>query len=527
MLRFSRYLLRFESVFVHKFHIVLLCLFLVPKPLWSQILPPDGSNLNYRLIGFRFPSVPLAKNYKLEIASGNFISADSFKKNVIKTIPCKKSSVIAEVPSFGNQYTWRFSYSVNNDTIYSSLHHFCTVSSAEVDTNSTRFRIVKHALKYKGDYVFLDGNRALYDMNGKPVWYLPDIYGSMNKGDLLSDLKFSSHNTITFIFEYQAYEINYDGKVLWKGPNNGKVSGDSVEFYHHEFTHLNNGHYMVLGSEFNWKFPLGDNSLHLDPDNDIQQNEANRKVEFGTIIEYDKKGNVVWSWKSSNYFLAEDTNYIKPPQRHFTANDFDFIHPNIRLLQHDVHENAFFFDEKTKVVYLSFKNVSRIIKLKYPEGVVLNTYGPIQKPGSSETGINLFCHQHSCRISKDGYLYLFNNNLCDTSGAKITMLQEPVSAKTTLKKIWEYQCTVEDNYKKRFTSGGNVIELSDRSLFVNMGSDYSKVFIVNRDKKVLWSAIPEKWNPAEKNWTIIHQYRASIISKSDLENLIWNSESKE
>ena len=54
-------------------------------------------------------------------------------------------------------------------------------------------------------------------------------------------------------------------------------------------------------------------------------------------------------------------------------------------MQQDVHENAFFFDEKNKVIYISFKYISTIIKLKYPEGIVLNTYGPMQNHNGNWT----------------------------------------------------------------------------------------------------------------------------------------------
>ena len=117
--------------------------------------------------------------------------------------------------------------------------------------------------------------------------------------------------------------------------------------------------------------------------------------------------------------------------------------------------------------------------------------------------------------------------MCDTFPPRIEIFQEPEGEKGGLKKIWEYQCTVDGSNEKRFNSGGNVFELPDGSMYVCMGSDYSKVFIVTRDKKVLWSALPEKWNPFKKKWELIHEYRSSIISREQLENLIWNSEKKE
>ena len=56
---------------------------LLPQNLKSQILPREGSALNYRLIGFSFPSKEGVTNYNLEIASGNYKTEDSFRKNII------------------------------------------------------------------------------------------------------------------------------------------------------------------------------------------------------------------------------------------------------------------------------------------------------------------------------------------------------------------------------------------------------------------------------------------------------------
>ncbi len=275
---------------------------------------------------------------------------------------------------------------------------------------------------------------------------------------------------------------------------------------------------------------------------------ANEKTSFGTIIEYDEKGNVVWSWKSSKYFTESDLKYYNPPYR---------VHAV------DVHENSFFFDEKENVIYISFKNIARILKIQYPDGNVLNAYGEIYKPDAFEKGNGLFCDQHSCRRSEQGYLYLFNNNSCNEGKQlpKVVMMQEPVNKNDSLKIIWEYECSLDgldtswqsemkERKQKMFekqrqkladikqpmwpggmpqnshtTSGGNVIELPDHSLFVCMNSQYGKMFIIDQDKKNLWSAIAEKWRQNEKKWLAIpQQYRASIISRKELEQLIWNGE---
>ena len=170
---------------------------------------------------------------------------------------------------------------------------------------------------------------------------------------------------------------------------------------------------------------------------------------------------------------------------------------------------------------------SRILKIAYPTGKVLNVYGEKYKPGFPEMKNGLFCGQHACNLSKDGYLYVFNNNVRDSACLpEIVMMKEPTSEKDTLKRIWQYSCTLDGiNVKKSsalsFQTGGNVLELPDGSMFVTMSQPYCKVFIVSHDKKILWSALPEKREQSDNVWKISGLYRASIIyDHKDMERLI-------
>ena len=84
------------------------------------------------------------------------------------------------------------------------------------------------------------------------------------------------------------------------------------------------------------------------------------------MLEYDQKGNNVWSYHISKYALSSDLiNHAMPGG----INTFE------------MHDNAFCFDEETKSIYISFKRISRILKIRYPEGTVINTYGHIYRQG--------------------------------------------------------------------------------------------------------------------------------------------------
>ena len=493
----------------------------------AQILPGEGSKLNYRLIGFTFPSKQSVNTYKIEIAAGTYHSEDLFKKNIIASFSGDTNKIVGEVPAFGKQYTWRYVY-MNTVQTKSRFYHFSTSIIPEADTNVIRLRIMKHAEKYKDAYVFSETTRTLYDMNGVPVWFLPEskempVSNEVNYGDF----KITNRGTITFGWKLKRYvrlyEINYNGDILWRPSNDGKISGDSIEYYHHELTRLTNGHYLLLGSEFiPLKLPpLADINYSIDGKMiyDSINNAFYRRVELGTIIEYDTNNNIVWSWKSSTYFVGSDV------YNHTTSTGaFDID---------EVHENAVYFDEKAKVIYVSFRNINRIIKIQYPSGKILKVYGKLNEPDARGYDNDFFHHQHNCRVTEEGYLSVYNNNdRCPGCLPTLLLMKEPVSEQDTLKKVWEYQCTTEGRDTTGgipdFGAKGSAIELPDRSILACMASsEYTKIFIVNRDKEILWSAIPERWSPGEHKWRSIIEYRASmIINKKELEKLIWHTEIK-
>jgi len=491
-----------------------LCFFIVVSQAIAQILPKEGSMLNFRLIGFSFPGTDNTAEYSIEIANGNYDSDGQFKKKIIKTLFCKENKLIAEVPLWGEQYTWRTVAKGNNSRkIKSEFHHFSTILNPDMDTSNMRLRVTEPARQIQSGYIWLDQNKAMYDLEGRPLWFLPGKVFS-KKG--IKDFKLSPQATITMIAGEEIYEVNYLGDILWKGPNTGIISGDSIEHYHHEFTRLANGHYMVLGNEKPVLMAVYQDSSSLNANTNKMMVDSKAGLPqsvMPTLIEYDEKGNIVWSWKCADYLKQSDL-YYDPPGI--------FAKETI-----DIHANSFDFDEVNQMIYISFKNISRVLKLKYPEATVVNAYGEIYKPNSPVGDNALFCQQHCVKHSDKGYLYLFNNNACHPQDMpSLVLMEEPGPGVNELKKMWEYKCTADSSYQHvPIATGGDVIELEGDAFFVCTGIPNSKLFIVNRDRNILWSATPEKWDPVKKKWYTIPQYRASITTDYEkIKKLIWNSE---
>ncbi len=481
----------------------------------AQFFPQEGAQLHYRLIGFKAPDRRDISVCKIEIATGYHTKVDSFEHTKRENYTGATSRIIGEVASFNQAYTWRVVYNdTNGNVTKSDLFHFKTLPLPGRDTGKIRLRVTKNLLPNSETYIFSDRSRTLCNLAGEPVWFLPDIEGVVQPRSEIRDLKVSQAGSITFMTANRGYEINYNGELLWQTPRNNKFTNDTIEMTHHEFTRLANGHYMTLGSEvvyWEWRHATPSHSfLFMVTPQALRQNPLHTgyvKMLFGTVLEYDQKGKVVWHWKSSDHYRAMANNYVSPVSAAF-----------------DIHENGFTFDERNKVIYLSFKNINRVFKVKYPEGTLVSELGGVKNNEDTTKLTDLFCDQHSCKISKTGDLFVFNNNSCNRGHLpRVMLMRQPRNEKEELRTVWDYTYEqVTGHASTQWTNGGNIVELPDTSIFVSLCAPYGNLFIVNREKQVLWDAVIEKWDNPTRKWASCWQYRASVISsRKELERMVW------
>ncbi len=499
----------------YKLLILIFALLVIKVTSFAQFAPAEGREVHYRIIEFSCPKSSAGADATLDIAKGNYTSQADFEKNISIHQRFKGNKIIAEVPAFGAAYTWRISS--GGIKAYYALHHFTTLYNPFLDTTQNRFRIINNNGQYNDAFFIVDGTRCMYNSKGLPVWYLPDIDGFINVNTQVRDIKITPQGTITLLAGENAFEITYDGKLLWYKPSTQKLRDLEIPeaHLHHEFTRFKNGHYMVLGNEIYWfKLPTPEDD-HFTRINkaDMLPDPGRKKyasAEFGTVLEYDKAGKLLWTWKAVDHFNVSNLYYRKLPG----------VMGNL-----DLHQNAFYFDEATRHIYVSFKPISQILKINYPKGDVVHTFG--KSYTANEPGDDFFCEQHSCKRSKEGYLYVFNNNLCDSLALpSLVIMKEPANKKERLKKIWEFEVPVEAAQRNELRSldkshFGSVLELPDMNLFASACSPYGNVFIVNRNKEVRWHAVTEKHDSTSNKWTATPNYRASFIrSRAELNRVI-------
>lgn len=466
-----------NSLKQYSFYTILLPLLLCCGIVTAQVHPANGDSVHYRLTGFEVPAHLTATQYILHIGT------DKELKKPLQSITSTTQRIIATLPWYDTTYYWRVEYKKKRKTVgYTDVYRLTTLPNPWGDTVFFNMEILQPPKAHKDMLIFLGSTRSLYSLSGEHLWFLPAIKGITDNRYPIRDLKLTNRNTITFLSDLFACEIDYDGNLLWQAPNNGKISGEKTELIHHEFTRLENGHYMIAGNK-PVKRQLPDNVSDLfryDRSVTTENGKYYTMLEAGTLIEYDTAGNIVWTWICADHLADED---IFTPMKDST-------------LFTGTHLNGFYFDQKNNIIYASFRDISRVMKISYPSGEVLAHYGSNYPHGQRIKGDGLFYGQHAARLDSNGHLYLFNNNAINReaydstrpTASTIVVMKEPENNTDDPAKLWEFSCDIDTMAKAYGHRGGIAYELNNGDFLVCMG-DAARLFIVSREKKLLWNAI--------------------------------------
>jgi hypothetical protein len=475
-----------------KHFLILLVALVFTRVSIAQVYPAEASRLNYRLVVFSVPDITGNNICKLSIARGAYRKQQMFEKNIIRTLESSEPQLVTEVPDFDAVYTWQIEYGDNSKT---PLYHFSTTGSVLTDPARFRLSIIEDKYHDSAVYFFLDYARSMYNMNGEKVWYLPDIPGKLDSSSRVRDLKLSPFGTITFLTDTSAYEVSYDGRLLWQAPPTGQGL-----YYHHEFSRLRNGNYMILGlDEAYRKIPSDSLTLYMNKDAVKREDGYYKRILFSTILEYAPDKKLIWKWSAADYFTDTNLSMLRMENGTFMAS--------IRM-------NGFYFNEEKRVIYAGFRDVSRILKISYPAGKLITAYG---KHTASSPSAPFSC-QHSYNIDRNGDLLIYNNNVIRAERSTVSAIQifkEPRYENDTLTKLWEYPCDIDDKASSLSAREGNVAELPDGNIMCCMGTS-QRIFVVGKNKEILFNALSEKWNRANNTWDKFPQYRISVFKRNDL-----------
>lgn len=414
------------------------CLSVIVSTLIAQLNPVEGAKLNYNHVLFQWESIINADLYVLEVK--NVITYQFVTQK--QPLP---SAIVKSGLAWGGQYEWKVTAFSHNKKVYTSpVRHFSILKSPKVDSSRYQHRIVKNDLNTDSLYILVDNPGIIIDTKGNPVWFYPDtnvqrtfhlqLLPNGNVAALRAKGKNSGNENLAF------EEISFTGKKIWKAPCTGEVSGDTTEFYHHDYQKLSNGHYLLMGNKF---IPR---KMSTDP------NAVALIIRYGTIIEYNQKGDVIWSWSSDTYLKDEDI---------FAEG----------LKDNPSHLNGFYLDEDDDQLYISFRYINRVIRLDRGTNTVVQSFGTKMPSGEAQHANDMFHQQHSPKVfDNDKFMSMYDNGTGQgkDSVSSLLILDMPKGNIT---------CKVRYRYPMWFGRGqswssskGDVDKMWDNLYLVEMGS---------------------------------------------------------
>lgn len=462
--------------------ITLLILMVLTKNMSAEIFPADGAVLNFTQVMFQFEEKAGADTYVLVLIPAK----ETFMKKT-RYLTQSLACLVTEDLEFGKGYHWFYeAYKKNKLVFKSETFQFSIAKSDLVNSNKYRYTIVKQTPgTFQHNLLFIENLGVLVDRTGTPVWYLPFNTDTATKAPQYRNLDLTNDGTFTYVYGDECYEKTRFGDVVWKAPNDGAVSGDGREHYHHDFAKLDDGTYIACSYKF-------DTTAHF------YFNTLISNVRYNTVIQYDASGKVLWSWNEKDHVnKAEIFSMYQQADKEIAGT----------------HMNGFSFDKKTNSFLFSFRDNSSILRVdKLTGNTLYSLMGDRQQPGNDQLHFN---SQHSPAVTKKGSVLIYNNNAGKDTAGKTKfpiILEADIPEKNgTAKKLWEYECVMKDHPEGLVGKEGSAFELPNKNILVCTGGG-NKIFEVTRGKKVVWEMNCEAYSSRENKWIPFTNYRSHYIS---------------
>jgi hypothetical protein len=466
----------------------------------ASIFPADNSRLHYTTVYFQENFFPGAKKYNLVLGKDSLFSAED---NALKGSGSDLPAFWMHDLEWGQNYFWRVDAfdQAGKKIAFGKVHAFkiCSIVTDNFDEVKLITRTNKPG-KYGTELIAADYARSIFNRDGKAMWTLPAIESVIDRKTQIRDLKMTSQNTITFLAGKTPIEIDFEGNVIWKGPDHFIFEGDTITF-HHEFKKDNNGNYYILGSRFVYRkllVKLPDSIVKNEDMVKITDTAVYRKIETSILLKLDKDNKLLWFWDSNDYLQDIDLNYKR------SGSGF----PNFSS-----HANAFSVNEEGTMAYVGFRDLSRLVKIEIKTKKVVCSYGEKYPSGEAKFYNNLFRFQHGANITAHNTLLILNNNNV-RSGAITSVVEfsdHPAKMKDSVL-LWKFGLNFDTLTNGKSVKGGNVEALQNSNLLVCAG-ELNRIFEVTRNKEVVWDAFIYYRTKKDTLWRAFSQYRASAFKR--------------
>jgi hypothetical protein len=451
-------------------------------PLHGQYLPKDGAKLNYNQIYFEYPFNKDAKFYTVYITFDSI--ANPTNKDFIIKQQEKSPLLLVKNLKLGKKYKWFVETTLHSNKKIKSNYFYFSILNTKM-TNRKLYKAVQHYNKKEkilDGIIWCDIYRCAVDRDGNIVWFMAMDHQDLINSKTVRDIKLYPDGSMTFVHQPYASRMDIDLNSIWTAPYKGTVSESDREDYHHAFNLLPNGNYMILGNE------------KVNFSNDTVTSNA---VNFCNIIEFDTTGKIVWSWRMKDYFPYEYLINSKIPTRKGIA---------------DPHANSFTIDEKNNVIYLSFRDISRIIKIDKKTKKILASYGAKLNDKDDVFETDLFRLQHDIQLLENNDFLIFNNNDIDSGKTScVEIVHFPICKKDSFQLKWKFDLNYDNESSGKVKRMGGVKVMPNGNYLISEGSS-NRVVEINQKKEILWDFSLRQVDSTGKVNDKFEIYRANFSS---------------
>ena len=475
-------------VFFPKIIVSFLFLLFARATAFASIVPADGTTLNFTQVMFEYDQVFNATNYRITIQSID--DTDNKDKNIVVNSP-SLAILIKEGLQFGHSYQWHYEAYNNAKLLFSSKQFsFKIATSYLIDSDLYRYRVSTNDKDLRqNDILFIENLGVAINRDGIPIWFLPYEKTGTKTEPAYRNIVLNKNGNITYLWNDNCFEKTIYGNTVWKGPNDGQVSGDTSDFYHHDFARLNDGTYVVVG----WMYVNEPNPFNP---------SINCRVCYNVLLQYNAAGKVIWHWTEKGHFSKQTI--------------FEHTTPS-SIATDGTHLNSFFYDEKADAFLVSLRNISRIVKIDKKTGNIIYQFG--QHLINDTTILNktdaVFSRQHSAMLLPDNNIMFYNNNAdaankTSISYPHIVMLTQPLNG-ADAKVVWDYECVTPQYPKGLRAREGYATLLPNNNILVCMGGE-NRIFEITKNKKTVWECFYEKYTASSDDWEPYPNYRSHFSS---------------
>ncbi len=422
--------------------------FLISLMFNQDFLPINNQTLNYTQIFFKWPQINNAESYQLYFDN----------QTEYETI---NNSIIIDSFDWNNQYSWSVcGIDQSNNIIECYENMIFNTIELPLDYPANVNILEINESEYLSGVTLLDyeslGFSVVLNKNGHPIWVADK--SNFNNSKIWSTHFLLNGNIVGF-GPGKGYELNLDSDLIFQ-------TDESFEI-HHQFYKTKNDSYFFIDAEVQY---------HPCPDECEPEYPEIIPWQGDKFIEIDSLGNIIWEWSTFDYLTLNEYNPYWV-ERYMVQWDFGG-NPNFDW----THSNSVYFDEDEEVVYISIRNLSRIVAIDY------NTKEILWHIGDSDFMEEIFfnndfgfSHQHSAQITNDKNIIFFDNGRFNQPEQSRCVEIEVDDTFENATLVWEHVLP-----ESMLTlSRGECDRLSNGNTLISVGRT-GNVLEVNNQNEILW-----------------------------------------